>query len=184
MHELRGHLGLLLRALVCLFSAASSHDLYVVVEPTSDQCLPLFGQFCCHLAALPYCCEEEVLAGELTLDVTGKQQSVWASLFDWKLRLWTDRSQKEAARHPFDSTAITRDTRIEDQGVLRFVVYSYLGHIVMRFLATGNGTLTITNGSISHIFLFEDKENLHHWLVHLYQHAADHRRWKQVAENR
>ena len=44
--------------------------------------------------------------------------------------------------------------------------------------------LSITNKKISWLFTFEDKEQLHNWLVHLIQHAADHRSWKQAASRR
>lgn len=44
----------------------------------------------------------------------------------------------------------------------------------------GDDTLTIKN-SVTWEFCFEDKENLTSWLIHLIQHAADHRRWKQAA---
>lgn len=44
--------------------------------------------------------------------------------------------------------------------------------------------MTLNNTSKTWEFYFEDKENLHVWLIHLIQHAADHRRWKQVAEEK
>ncbi len=43
-------------------------------------------------------------------------QAVWASLMDWKLSLWTDRTQKEAARNPFLKININRDAAIADIG--------------------------------------------------------------------
>ncbi len=80
------------------------------------------------MAALPYCCEEEVLSGPLELvRPSAKQQQsplrtqpVWTSLLDWRLRLWTDRTQAEAARAPFDTVPVNRDTRIEEIGQSRF----------------------------------------------------------------
>lgn len=126
--------------------------------------LPLFGQFCCRLAALPYCCEEEVLSGPLCLKgKSGKAaHSLWGSLFDWKLSLWTDKNFLDSGSS-FLVIPINRDTRIED---------------------SGDHTLTVTNKKIPFEFDFEDKDNLHKWLVHLIQHAADHRRWKGAATTR
>ncbi len=90
---------------------------------------------------------------------------MWASLLDWRLRLWTDRAQAESARAPFDAAPVNRDTRIEE---------------------VGDDVLSLTTSGRAWRFRFpaEDKENMHRWLVHLIQHAADHRRWKQAAENR
>lgn len=48
----------------------------------------------------------------------------------------------------------------------------------------GDDILSIANKKIRWEFVFEDKENLHNWLIHLIQHAQDHRRWKQAAEQR
>ena len=42
----------------------------------------------------------------------------------------------------------------------------------------------LTNGKSTWEFCFADKDVTHNWLVHLLQHAQDHRRWKQVAESR
>ncbi len=162
-------------------ASGSSTDLSEGGGKPNPNIVPLFGHFCFRLAALPYCCEEEVIAGELHL-VRGEQkgqkepktQAVWASLMNWGLRLWTDRSQAEAARAPFDTVPVDRDTRIEE---------------------IGDAGLSLTSGGdeddvdakacgLSWRFHFEDKENLHRWLVLLLQHASDHRRWKQVAESR
>jgi hypothetical protein len=44
--------------------------------------------------------------------------------------------------------------------------------------------LVVANASVCWEFFFEDKENLHLWLVHLLQHAGDHRRWKTAAVER
>jgi hypothetical protein len=148
-----------------------THELYVEEDPSGDDdgtktagfALPLFGQFCCRLAALPYCCEEEVLSGHLSLKRNaGQTTELWAALSDWKLSLWTERERQEEA-NAFLVIPINRDTRIEDEG---------------------HDTLTIINRKIPFEFHFEDKENLHNWLVHLIQHAADHRRWKEAASTR
>ena len=170
---------------LCLEACAENirtHDLYIENDPDaggSDHWgenkgsygaggggygLPLFGQICCRLAALPYCCEEEVLSGPLSLKgKNGKSaHSLWGSLFDWKLSLWTEKKLQDSGS-PFLVIPINRDTRIED---------------------AGDHTLIVINKKIPFEFDFEDKENLHKWLVHLLQHAADHRRWKGAATTR
>ena len=104
--------------IVCfLFPDTQSHELYIV-EPQSEHCLPLFGQFCCRIAAAPYCCEEEVLSGALTLrNAKGKKdQKLWGSLMDWNLKLWMDKSGKDSARLPYLEIPINRGTAIQDIG--------------------------------------------------------------------
>lgn len=148
-----------------------SHELYVEEshrdlgeeETQNRHQLPLFGQICARLAALPYCCEEEVLSGILTMRRNGKLREMWSSLIDWKLCLWKDKSNKDAARMPDLEIPVTRNTQIQD---------------------SGDDILSIANKKIRWEFVFEDKENLHNWLIHLIQHAQDHRRWKQAAEQR
>ena len=115
-------------------------DLYV--EKDSPHCLPLFGQFCFRLAGLAYCCEEEVLAGPLALVTSAGVTPValWASLSNWRLSLWTDRSHKE--RPAWLQIDVNRDTAIHDKGA---------------------DTLILRNGGRPWEFRFEEKENLHSW---------------------
>ena len=90
-----------------------------MVEPQSEHCLPLFGQFCCRVAAGPYCCEEEVLSGALTMKnakKNGSQTTLWGALTDWNLKLWTDKSMKDAAKLPYLEIPINRGTAIQDVG--------------------------------------------------------------------
>ena len=128
-----------------------------------DSPLQFFDQFCFRLAALPYCCEEEVVSGALELLAMQTRTRLWASLSNWRLSLWTDKSLKDAGRRAYLIIDVTRESAISDRG---------------------KDTLTITNRGRPWTFVFEEEENLHHWLVHLLQHAADHRRWKQAAVER
>lgn len=102
-----------------------SHEVYVE-EFTEHESLPLFGQLCCRLATLPYCCEEEVLAGSLCLAVGSSSSSskivdegervMWGVLFDWKLALWNEKVDKERGKAPELEIPVTRETQIKDKG--------------------------------------------------------------------
>ena len=105
----------LIKDLYIYFPDIQSHELYLE-DPQNDNNLPLFSQFCCRLAAMPYCCEEEVLAGNVKLRKELKMQSFWAVLMGWKMSLWTDKSLKDAARSAYAEIQVNRDTRIEDKG--------------------------------------------------------------------
>ena len=140
-----------------------TEELYPESEASA---LPLFGQFCFRLAALPYCCEEEVIAGPLKLTLA-KNNSVelWASLTNWRLSLWTDKSLKENLKPAYLVVDVNRDSVIRDDG---------------------RESLTI-NGPKRKVWMFQfdgDKNRMQNWLEHLLQHASDHRRWKKAAEER
>ncbi len=81
-----------------------------------EQHLPLFSDFCCRLAAQPYCIDEEALCGRLVLKRKAKAESFWATVVGWKLRLWTDKDQKDANESPLLEIPVTRDTAIRDKG--------------------------------------------------------------------
>ena len=66
--------------------------------------------------------------------------------------------------------------------------------IAKSFDFIGNDTITITNSMDEdgndfkssnsmtwHLVFDGDKENKENWVIHLLQHAADHRRWKKAA---
>ena len=109
-----------------------SHEVYVEDFDDDVESLPLFGQVCCRLATLPYCCEEEVLSGSLAMargvDSSKKpagskvrnsktERRMWASLMDWKLSLWDEKKDKESGKAPELEIPVTRETQIKDQGI-------------------------------------------------------------------
>ena len=137
-----------------------NYELYID-DPNSDSTPPLFGSICCRLSVQPYCCEEEVITGPLVISKHGKTKNVWGSLLDWKLSLWNDKSQKDSARHPLVEIPIIRETSLEED--------------------RKESSLKITNNKFRWEFKFDDEERMKNWFMHLSQHAADHRRWKQAA---
>nr|CAD7580648.1 unnamed protein product [Timema californicum] len=70
--------------------------------------LPLFGHFCCRLAAQPDCVSQEVCAG--TLECQG--QSYWGQLQAFRLDLWMARDHWEAGQDPLRSITVDRDTAV------------------------------------------------------------------------
>lgn len=112
-----------------------THELYVV-DSSSDNCPPLFGGICCRLAAMPYCCEEAVVSGQISLLQSeqnskesantildfSKPKSVFASLVDWKLSIWSSKSQKDSARRSILQIPIYRDTCILEKGATEITI--------------------------------------------------------------
>ena len=87
-----------------------THELYIE-DTGSENSPPMFGGLCCRMAAMPYCCEEPVMSGQVK--ISGKQvifKEMYASLMDWQLSIWNNKEQKESARRPVYVIPISRDT--------------------------------------------------------------------------
>ena len=78
-------------------SDIETHELYIE-DPTDENSPPMFGGLCCRIAAMPYCCEEPIWEGLVSM--SSKSSPKFASLMDWKLSLWNSPEQKVAARRP------------------------------------------------------------------------------------
>lgn len=146
------------------------HEL-LLEDLENDRVPSLFGQFCCRLAVQPYCREEPVLVGRLSVRYPNNErysgdrwaESCWGRLLDWKLCLWQSFEQYEAAKSPSKQIKIDSDTTIRDEGGI-FTVENY-----------GDGIIELK---------CESKEDKVMWLAHLYQHACDHKRWKLASQQK
>ena len=97
-----------------------THEMYID-DSNSPTCPSFFGQLCCRVAALPYCCEDEVISGIIGIkNYNGKVRNRWCQLLDWKLSLWNDKSQKDSARKALIEIPVNRNTCILEEGELRF----------------------------------------------------------------
>lgn len=161
-----------------------THELYVE-DRKSQNCPPMFGAICCRLAALPYCCEDPVLQGQIQIKYDSKAskssantvvdftsaKGVFASLMEWKLSIWLSKDQKESARRPVLVIPINRDSCILEKNDLQLTI-------------TTRCHETYVSSTWKLIFETEEKENQQKWSTALMQHAADHRRWKIAATKR
>ena len=87
-------------------------------DTSSPTCPSFFGQLCCRVAALPYCCEDEVISGIVGIrNNKGRIQNRWCRLLDWKLCLWNDKCQQDAARRPIIEIPVNRNTCILEEGL-------------------------------------------------------------------
>lgn len=140
-----------------------THELYVE-DANGENSPPMFGGLCCRIAAMPYSCEEPVVAGQVK--ISGKQlifKEMYGTLMDWKLSIWNTKEQKDAARKPVYVIPISRDTCI---------------------LENDDSSVSITNETETWIIQLESSDHKDKWLMCLLQHAADHRRWKIAASKR
>ncbi|XP_066991671.1 rhotekin isoform X2 [Anabrus simplex] len=149
-----------------------THDLQVENMENRNHQLPLFGHFCCRLAAQPDCVSQESCSGDLNLleNEPGKERSwtsMWGQLQAFRLDLWNKRDHWEQGQDPVRSIIVDRDSLVQPS-------------------KTGSKEITISN-------LCEGKEDLtvirtksteeqQKWIRYLVQHCKDHLRWKHAAE--
>lgn len=91
----------------------------MISENRSHQ-LPLFGHFCCRLAAQPDCVSQESCSGDLTVldGGTGRQWVfMWGQLQAFRLDLWVKREHWEQGQDPGRSITVDRvsETHFGDQ---------------------------------------------------------------------
>jgi hypothetical protein len=87
----------------------------MISENRSHQ-LPLFGHFCCRLAAQPDCVSQESCSGDLTVldGGTGRQWVLmWGQLQAFRLDLWVKREHWEQGQDPVRSIAVDRVSATE-----------------------------------------------------------------------
>lgn len=58
--------------------------------------LPLFGHFCCRLAAQPECVSKEMCIGNVTVD----GQDCWARLQGFTIKTWESKKHAEETQNP------------------------------------------------------------------------------------
>lgn len=79
--------------------------IFSCLEVRSNQ-LPLFGHFCCRLAAQPNCISQPVLSGPLTLPLMSRPRPSWAQLQAFTLHFWQDREAWLKGAEPITSTVV------------------------------------------------------------------------------
>lgn len=87
--------------------------LFSVLDVKSHQ-LPLFGHFCCRLAAQPDCFTQEACSGELSIYSRESEEdnpswnNVWGRLQAFTLDLWKQRKYFEDGKPPCQSIVIDK----------------------------------------------------------------------------
>lgn len=99
-----------------------AHDMRLEnLESRRSHQLPLFGHFCCRLAAQPDCVSRECCSGELTVlnvEAEGKKPqwtAVWAQLQAFKMDMWACRAHWEQGQDAMRTVAVDRVCWILDK---------------------------------------------------------------------
>ncbi|XP_063231198.1 rhotekin-like isoform X2 [Bacillus rossius redtenbacheri] len=145
-----------------------THDLKVEsVEPKSHQ-LPLFGHFCCRLAAQPECVSAESCSGDMWVQEAGQWTGpMWAQLQAFRLDLWSGRADWEQGREPLRTVPVDRNTLIQPSK-------TSTKELLLLNRCDGKEELSVLRTKTS--------DELLRWLKHLVQHSKDHLRWRHAAE--
>lgn len=157
-----------------------THDLVMENAENRSSNLPLFGHFCCRLAAQPNCMLEERLAGYIKViehdsnsNSTKKysESLYWASLKNFHLLCWvkgnTDSIINEEKKKLGDTSPdlvirINKTTKMKRSN----------GHSLTIIAEDGKTyTLSVLN-----------KEDLGLWASHIEKHIQDHMVWGHAAE--
>lgn len=125
--------------------------------------LPLFGHFCCRLAAQPDCAIQERIAGYAQVQESDHQQS-WCRVYGWQLEVWGSKEDIHLSPHHPLSLSIDRNTEVTQTGATV---------IVANTSGFDRGHLTLT---------LETPSEAATWYRCLKQHVADHRHWGPAAE--
>uniref|UniRef100_A0A1B6DHW7 PH domain-containing protein n=1 Tax=Clastoptera arizonana TaxID=38151 RepID=A0A1B6DHW7_9HEMI len=144
-----------------------THDLKLENTETRSHQLPLFGHFCCRLAAQPDCISQEVISGPLFVPQWSCQESAWAQLNAFTLNLWVDRESYFQGVEPVETIIVDKNTSLKTKKS------SLVEFEIMNESEGKDETIRFHTSS------FEERDR---WLRHLTQHIHDHKRWKKAAE--
>ncbi|RZF45070.1 hypothetical protein LSTR_LSTR002031 [Laodelphax striatellus] len=152
-----------------------THDLKLESLEVRSHQLPLFGHFCCRLAAQPNCMAQPIVSGPLTLVHHSQQLQpqqpphlTWAQLQAFRLQLWKDRDAwLQGSSEPMVTVVVDKET-------------------VIKARKSSNCELEVSNESegkeIVSVLRATSMEERDKWLRLLVHHALDHQRWRLAAE--
>ncbi|XP_043290150.1 rhotekin-like isoform X2 [Venturia canescens] len=141
-----------------------THDLIINNLENKHHALPLFGHFCCRLAAQPECVTKEVCAGNVNLN----DRNCWARLQSFAVQSWESRKLADEDQAPIHSVPINKETSIQQ---------SKSSSKELRIINNVSGSETTTT------IRLDSTEEAQKWLRQLVSHAKDHSRWKHAAES-
>lgn len=144
-----------------------THDLVMENLENPQHQLPLFGHFCCKLAVVPDCVQDERLSGYLgvvQVNSASGRRRLWCVLKNFQLCLWT--SQEDSRQlPPVLSIPINKDTRLRTEGTKH----------IMRIL------IVISDKVQEHILVADSELEYSKWVSQIRQHLQDYELWAQCA---
>ncbi|CAH1783170.1 unnamed protein product, partial [Owenia fusiformis] len=143
--------------------------------------LPLFGAYCCKIAAQPACIVEDQISGYLhlqqinendeTVDGESKWDKLWCVLKNLELTCWRSEDEVNMEDTPILTIPITKESQIcdADPGSM---TRPHTFHIITMQ----------DNEQFQHTLSATDSDNLSKWFNGFQQHLLDQAMWKQACE--
>ncbi|KAL5022591.1 hypothetical protein ScPMuIL_001746 [Solemya velum] len=135
--------------------------------------LPLFGHYCCRLAALPHCLTDPAVTGFLDLQEDSdlsKWKRYWCVLKNLQLACWSSEGDVEIAQ-PLLEIPVTKNTQISDADP-RTSERSHTFHLK---------TLE-KNLVLEHTLAAQSQEDRNRWWDGFQQHLLDQALWKHACD--
>ncbi|XP_011254192.1 rhotekin isoform X1 [Camponotus floridanus] len=140
-----------------------THDLIINNIEHKHHSLPLFGHFCCRLAAQPDCISKEMGINNVKMD----NQDCWARLQGFYIKIWESKKHAEEGQNPEHVIPINKRTSLRlSKSSARELLINNSGNSMNKLLS----------------IKFESKEDAQKWLMLLSAHINDHSRWKHAVE--
>ncbi|XKL60026.1 hypothetical protein PGB90_001042 [Kerria lacca] len=153
-----------------------THDLKIENTGNGRHQLPLFGHFCCRLAAQPNCMTQEVYSAFVYIpesylknsNTKDKKNSskCWAQLLAFKLKCWSNYEHFLEDKEPDTFININKNTVI-----------------CLKKNSTVEIEISGEHKGYNFVIRTESSEERTRWYKHLVHHVADSQRWKQAADN-
>ncbi|XP_020288436.1 rhotekin-2-like isoform X2 [Pseudomyrmex gracilis] len=140
-----------------------THDLVINNIENKYHSLPLFGHFCCRLAAQPESISKEICIGSVNIN----GQDYWARLQGFCIKAWESKKHAEEEQNPEHVIPVNKGTSVQ------------------LFKSSAKQLLINNSGNNMEKVLsikFESKDEAQKWLKFLSSHINDHSRWKHAAE--
>ncbi|KAF7988297.1 hypothetical protein HCN44_009942 [Aphidius gifuensis] len=141
-----------------------THDLVISNLDNKHHALPLFGHFCCRLAAQPECITKEVYSGGIIIN----DNNYWAKLQNFKIQTWESRKLADEEQICIHTIPINKETNIQ------------LSKTSVKELKITN-TLEAADKTV--VIKLETVDDAQKWLRNLINHANEHSKWKHAAES-
>ena len=143
----------------------SSFDLIIENRENKNHQLPLFGNFCCKLAAQPLCATQEKISGFVNI-MENENKKSWCRLNGWRFEIWESKDDVETS--PYHPLSLTIDRKTE----VKHISSSVLNITNKSGLERGSFTME-----------FETVENLKNWSQVINQQISNHEVWGIAAED-
>ncbi|CAF4830634.1 unnamed protein product [Rotaria socialis] len=120
-----GRLGLTDNLILGLLGSLAYIIFYFLAFPeNSTNQLPLYGHFCCRLAAQPDCYTNEKISGFAKVPESDNANPSWCRIFGWRVEVWESKEDAEVSPHHPHAISLDKMPVPRVQKSLRTMTYT------------------------------------------------------------